>query len=135
YLRPAPGQASLHLLEMAREGLLMELRVAIDKARKQNAPVKRERLSVKQDGRMAQVTLQVIPMSGPAGERNYLVLFERVPPSREPRAPGSKAPSPIAHPRRHIENLRHELTATRELLQSILEERDGANHELHGANE
>src|SRR5881296_758519 len=117
YLEPAPGQASLNLLKMAREGLLMELRVAIDKARKQNAPVRRERLSIKQDGRMAQVTLQVIPMSGPARERNYLVLFERVPPSREPRTPGRRIPSPIAHPRRHIENLRHERTATKEFLQ------------------
>src|SRR5207249_8462202 len=40
YLEPAPGQASFNLLKMAREGLLMELRVAIDKARKQNAPVR-----------------------------------------------------------------------------------------------
>ena len=135
YLEPAPGAASLNLLKMAREGLLMELRVAIEKARKQNAPVKRERLSIKQDGRMAQVTLQVIPMSGPARERNYLVLFERVPPSRELRAPGSPASSPIAHPRRHIEHLRHELTATKEFLQSIIEEREAANQELQAANE
>ena len=134
YLEPAPGQASLNLLKMAREGLLMELRVAIDKARKQNAPVRRERLSIKQDGRMAQVTLQVIPMSGPARERNYLVLFERVPPSREPRVPG-RIPSAIAHPRRHIENLRQELSATREFLQSIIEEREAANQELQAANE
>src|SRR5216117_2416655 len=135
YLEPAPGQASLNLLKMAREGLLMELRVAIDKARKQNAPVRRERLSIKQDGRMAQVTLQVIPMSGPARERNYLVLFERVLPLRELHAPGSPVSSPIAHPRRHIENLRHELTATKEFLQSIIEEREAANQELQAANE
>ena len=135
YLEPAPGAASLNLLKMAREGLLMELRVAIDKARKQNAPVRRERLSIKQDGRMAQVTLQVIPMSGPARERNYLVLFERVSPLRELHAPGSPASSPIAHPRRHIENLRHELTATKEFLQSIIEEREAANQELQAANE
>jgi two-component system CheB/CheR fusion protein len=84
---------------------------------------------------MAQVTLQVLPMSGPAGERNYLVLFERVPPSREPRAPGHNIPSAIAHPRRQIENLRHELTATKEFLQSIIEEREAANQELQAANE
>src|SRR3989454_8751382 len=135
YLEPAPGQASLNLLKMAREGLLMELRVAIDKARKQNAPVSRGRLSIKQDGRIAQVTLRVIPMSGPARERNYLVLFERVPPSREPRVPGRRIPSAIAHPRRHIENLRQELTATKEFLQSIIEEREAANQELQAANE
>src|SRR5437899_1546816 len=133
YLEPAPGQASFNLLKMAREGLLMELRVAIDKARKQNASVRREGLSIKQDGRMAQVTLQVLPLSRPAGERNYLVLFERVPPS--PRAPGSKAPGSIAHQRRNIENLRHELTATKEFLQSIIEEREAANQELQAANE
>ena len=135
FLEPAPGAASLNLLKMAREGLLMELRVAIDKARKQNAPVRREKLSIKQNGRMAQVTLQILPMSGPARERNYLVLFERVAPSREPRARGRRIPSVTAHPRRHSENLRHELTATKEFLQSIIEEREAANQELQAANE
>src|SRR5438445_888346 len=135
YLEPAPGQASFNLLKMAREGLLMDLRMAIDKARNQNGPARREGLSIQQDGRMAQVTLQVIPMSGPARERNYLVLFERVSPLRELHAPGSPASSPIAHPRRHIENLRHELTATKEFLQSIIEEREGANQELQATNE
>jgi two-component system CheB/CheR fusion protein len=140
YLEPAPGQASLNLLKMAREGLLMELRVAIDKARKQNAPVRRERLSIKQDGGLAQVTLEVIPVRGPARERNYLVLFEPVPPSEKPRAPGSAAPSVTLHPRRaaterQIENLRQELTATKEFLQSIIQEREAANEELQAANE
>src|SRR5437870_8988778 len=136
YLEPAPGQASFNLLKMAREGLLMELRVAIDKARKQNASVRREGLSIKQDGRMAQVTLQVIPMSGPARVRNYLVLFERVPPSM----PGSTTPSATLRPKRtatarQIENLRQELTATKEFLQSIIQEREAANEELQAANE
>src|SRR5882724_1159056 len=135
FLEPAPGAASLNLLKMAREGLLMELRVAIDKARKQNAPVRREKLSIKQNGRLAQVTLQILPMSGPARERNYLVLFERVAPSREPRALGRRIPGVTAHPRRHSENLRHELTATKEFLQSIIEEREAANQELQAANE
>src|SRR5439155_1707242 len=122
YLEPAPGQASLNLLKMAREGLLMELRVAIDKARKQNAPVRRERLSIKQDGGLAQVTLEVIPVSGPARERNYLVLFEPVPPSGEPRAPGRAAPRGPRQPavEHQIKNLHQELTATKEYLQSLI---------------
>ena len=136
YLEPAPGQASLNLLKMAREGLLMELRVAIDKARKQNAPVRRERLSIKQDGGFAHVTLEVIPMRGPARERNYLVLFERVPPSK----PGGPASRATLRPRRTAkapqnENLREELAATKEFLQSIIQEREAANEELQAANE
>ena len=140
YLEPAPGQASLNLLKMAREGLLMELRMAIDKARKQSAPVRRERLSIKQDGGSVLVTLEVIPMSGPARERNYLVLFERVPPSGESRAPGSTARGATPRPRqaateRQTESLRQELTATKEFLQSIIEEREATNEELQAANE
>src|SRR5881409_2366993 len=137
YLEPAPGQASLNLLKMAREGLLMELRVAIDKARKQNAPVRRERLSIKQDGGLAQVTLEVIPVSGPARERNYLVLFEPVPASGEPRAPGRTASSGPRRPavENQIKNLHQELTATKEFLQSIIQEREAANEELQAANE
>src|SRR5438552_8296843 len=136
YLEPAPGQASLNLLKMAREGLLMELRVAIDKARKQNAPVRRERLSIKQDGGFAHVTLEVIPMRGPARERNYLVLFERVPPSM----PGGPASRATLRPRRMAkapqnENLREELASTKEFLQSIIQEREAANEELQAANE
>ncbi len=140
YLEPAPGQASFNLLKMAREGLLMELRMAIDKARKQNAPVRREGLSIEQDGKLTELNLHVIPVSGPAQERNYLVLFERVPSSREPKARGRAALSAPLRVRRmtierQSESLRHELTATKEYLQSVIQEREGANEELQAANE
>ena len=39
YLRPAPGQASLNIIEMAREGLQLELRKAIHSAVKQKTHV------------------------------------------------------------------------------------------------
>lgn len=139
YLEPAPGQASFNLLKMAREGLLMELRLAINKARKRNAPVRRERLSIQQDGKSVQVALHVIPVSGPAQERNYLVLFEGVHPSEEPQAPGRAARNATLRlgraTERQIESLRHELTATKEYLQSVVQEREGANEELQAANE
>jgi len=140
YLEPAPGQASFNLLKMAREGLLMELRLAINKARKQDTPVRRENLSIKQDGKATQLTLQVIPVIGPAQERNYLVLFERVPPSMEPRTPGRAAVSVTLRSQRmaierQSESLRQELTATKEFLQSVIQEREGANEELQSANE
>src|SRR5881296_2899132 len=118
YLEPAPGQASLNLLKMAREGLLMELRVAIDKARKQNAPVRREKVSIKQDGALTQVTLEVIPVSGPGST-----------------APGATLRSRRTATERQTENLRRELTATKEFLQSIIQEREAANEELQAANE
>jgi len=118
----------------------MELRLAINKARKQDTPVRRENLSIKQDGKATQLTLQVIPVIGPAQERNYLVLFERVPPSMEPRTPGRAAVSVTLRSQRmaierQSESLRQELTATKEFLQSVIQEREGANEELQSANE
>jgi two-component system CheB/CheR fusion protein len=133
YLEPAPGQASLNLLKMAREGLLMPLRMATDKARKKNVPVRREKLSIKQNGGLTHMTLEVIPVSGPAQERNYLVLFEPVPPLGEPRAPTPR-PSGKATEQR-IESVRQELSATKEFLQSIIQERETANEELQATNE
>ncbi len=42
YLEPAPGEASLNLLHMAREGLTFDLRTAIHKSRKADAPIKKK---------------------------------------------------------------------------------------------
>jgi two-component system CheB/CheR fusion protein len=50
YLSPAPGKASLNLLRMAREGLLVRLRAAINRARKEKAPIREEGLQVSSDG-------------------------------------------------------------------------------------
>ena len=120
---------------MAREGLLVELRRAIARVRRTRAPVRREGLRIRQPEAFAQVNLEVNPVTGPGGERDYLVLFERVvaaPPTRAKRKPAGAATAPKARttPRGRIESLRRELTATKELLQSIIEERKAASEEL-----
>ena len=47
YLKLAPGRASLSILKMAREGLLVELRNAIDRAKSENSLVRRQNIRVK----------------------------------------------------------------------------------------
>jgi two-component system CheB/CheR fusion protein len=47
YLKLAPGRASLSLLKMAREGLLVELRNAILRAKKENAAVRKQNVRIK----------------------------------------------------------------------------------------
>ena len=140
YLEPAPGQASLNILKMAREGLLMELRQAIARVRRTRAPVRREGLRVKQEKTFAEVNLEVIPVTGPAGERDYLVLFENVVAASATRAKrkaagAARPPKARTAPPGQMESLRRELTATKEFLQSIIEEREAANEELRSANE
>src|SRR5262249_27116561 len=71
YLEPAPGDASLNLLKMCREGLLYGLRTALQAAKK-DGPVHKDGLRVKSNGGFREVRLEVMPLSSAEG-RHYLV--------------------------------------------------------------
>ncbi|HVR96835.1 MAG TPA: chemotaxis protein CheB, partial [Thermoanaerobaculia bacterium] len=73
YLTPAPGKASLSLLKMARAGLTVRLRAAINAARKTAAPVREEGLQVQSEGRVREVHLEVVPLKGTSAG-GFLVL-------------------------------------------------------------
>jgi two-component system CheB/CheR fusion protein len=135
YLEPAPGHASLNVVKMAREGLLMGLRAAIQTAQRHNTSVRREGLRVKQDRGFLTVNIEVIPVRGPDEERNYLVLFENAPAGKRAKATAPARPARRGRTDRGIERLEEELGATKEFLQSIIEDREAANEELHSANE
>ena len=61
YLEHSPGEASLNLLKMAREGIKLPLRTAIHEAKKQGAPVRTEGLQVKFNGQLKELNLEVTP--------------------------------------------------------------------------
>jgi two-component system CheB/CheR fusion protein len=135
YLEPAQGHASLNVIKMARGGLLVELRAAILTAGKRKATVRREGLHIKQDrGGPLRVNLEVIPLRGSADETNFLVVFERAPTTRSAKA-ATRARGPRRADARDVERLDQELAATKEFLQSIIEDREAANEELRSANE
>src|SRR5262249_36524619 len=50
YLTPAPGKPSLNMLKMLREGLLVAVRAAVLRAKKEEAPVREEGLQVRSNG-------------------------------------------------------------------------------------
>ena len=139
FLAPSPGEASLDLLQMVREGWRLDLRNAIQKARKTNERVRKEGLAIEPGDRSRRVTLDVIPFKAtPSKERFFLVVFEEtatggasgaVPGKRAGRGKGRRVEhSPGAQ-------LRHELAATKEYLRTVLEEHDAGREELRSANE
>ena len=78
YLEPAPGTPNLDLLQMAREGLMVDLRTAIDQAKRDGVPHRRERVLVKTNGHTQEITLEVLPILIPASaKRFFVVLFTR----------------------------------------------------------
>ncbi len=129
------GAATLHLLRMVREDLAMELRSAINRARKQGSPVHGKATGPRTAGGCATVNLEVIPMRlGRLNERHYLILFESV---AEPagRQPGILPEPPPVDRRESVIRLKQELAATRESQREIVEELETANEELKAVNE
>jgi two-component system CheB/CheR fusion protein len=134
YLEPAPGMASLDLMRMLREGLLVEVRSAFNQARSENNTVTREGLRITDDDEMRQVKLEVIPFKvPPSGVRFFLVLFQDVTEAPPRPAPSQQQAAPANE--QQVGQLQQELAAVREYLQSVIEEHESTNEELKSANE
>ena len=148
FLELPPGRASLNLLKMARPGLLFELQGAIDEARKQGFEAVRQNVRV-DDEKVGTVTIRVVPFKVPTQtQSSFLIVFENSAPSADGALVGTQLSSPPAQAAletlgpleestlgRQIIQLRQELAATREYLQSIIESQEGTNEELQSANE
>ena len=96
FLEPAPGEASLNLLKMAREGLLYGLRTTIHDARKKEAEARKEGLRISSAEGISEVAISVVPLGSDSPEgRHFLVLFETStvaprPPAEAARTRGKK---------------------------------------------
>jgi two-component system CheB/CheR fusion protein len=133
YLELSPGEPTQNLLRMAREGLIAGLGKAIRTARQENAAAKESGFRIDDSGQLRDVTIEVIPFrSSPSSmERYLLVLFEDAQPDGGPRAKHEPAiPDNVGSAR-----LRRELVATKEYLQSIVEDNATTLEELRAVNE
>ncbi len=146
YLKLATGRASLNILKMAREGILLDLRNAIGKAKKQNAPVHKQHIQFKNedgDGGPGSdtrfVDLEITPVNlGNLKEQYFMIVFRDV-----AAAPASRRPTPTKASLRkeseldsgRVAKLEQELSATKEYLQAVIETQEATNEELQSANE
>jgi len=136
YLRPVPGKATFQLLRMLREELVIELRAAINKARKTKATVKRGAVRVKRNGDFHLVNIEVRPLPGHrAGDQYFLILFEEVVNPIQRRTKSAVARQPNEDQDQELTEVRNELTRTRDYLQAIIQEQEITNEGLKAANE
>jgi two-component system CheB/CheR fusion protein len=140
FLAPAPGRPSFNLMKMVREGLFADVRAAITDARKRDVAVRRTGVHVTNEIGSNIVDIEVVPFESGTQERFFLVLFEdaREDPLVETARGKGKAKEksgPTTSDPRQVARLKRELDATREYLQSIIEEQEAMNEELRSANE
>jgi two-component system CheB/CheR fusion protein len=134
YLRPAPGQASLNIIEMAREGLELELRNAVRLAAADGTPTLNHQISVKTNGDFTLVNLSVRPLPDTIGGQNSLLLVSFQDVISTVGKPGRKrAPKPAEVGR--IEGLERDLAYLKENYQASIEEQQASNEELKSTNE
>ena len=137
YLEHAHGRASLSLFKMARKGLLLEVRQAIQEARKKDAPFRKEGVSLRHRGQLRELDLEVIPLKGsPEKERSLLVLFEARPETKIRRGgPAERRPRAATADAKENAKLRQELAEATRYLQAVMQEHEAAHEELQASNE
>ncbi len=137
YLELPSGKASLNILKMIKAGLLFELQNALDEVKKTGEPVRKENLQMEANGGFATVSLEVIPFQAPAQSvTSFVIVFEPSEPKEQEELPAvRKRLEPQDAKDKLINRLKHELTATKEYQQSIIEALEASNEELQSANE
>jgi two-component system CheB/CheR fusion protein len=146
YLEPAPGDAGMNILTMAREGLRRGLTSALRTAALSKESVRRPALRVRTNGDFKLVDLTVQPAVGGSGAAAepplFVVMLEETQTSGLRQADTSasvevEGSSADASPAGEgtLATLRQELEAKEEYLQATLEEMETSNEELQSVNE
>lgn len=146
YLEPAPGEATVNILKMAREGLRRDLTMALHKAVASREVVSCQGLKVKTNGDYTSVNLIVRPVeSGPSGNLDtplYLVILGQTQPcihevilSSAPKKGEKEGKATSLDSEARIAALQQELRAKEEYLHATTEELQTSNEELKSSNE
>ena len=128
YLRHTSGVASFDLLAMADQALGVHLGAAIGEVRRAGAPLTLRDLPWRHDGRDELLNVHVAPLATPEGERYYAVVFESAGASATPADAAAAADA-------EAQTIARELAATRDYLQTVIEDQEAGNEELRAANE
>ena len=158
YLEPPTGKASFDVLKMARTGLMIPLRSAINKAKKENTAARKEHVRIEEHGKERFVNIEVIPLKN-LRDRCFLVVFEdagtaglaaaiprgtrrlvtRQPPRAELRAAEARRntalETELSETRDYLQSVQEQHEVATEKLQAFSEEVQSANEELQSINE
>lgn len=134
YLEPAAGQPRLNILDMAREGLQLELGSALRQAMAEGGEVTREGVRVRTNGDFTFINLTVVRINDPEPLRD-LLLVTFIPRPASVEAPKLKRRNHKELESNRVEALERELQCTKESLQTTIEELETSKEEMQSLNE
>ncbi|HXS94638.1 MAG TPA: chemotaxis protein CheB [Candidatus Limnocylindrales bacterium] len=141
YLEPVPGQASLNLIRMAREGLAPHLRSLVEAATRQNVSVMESAIAVDFQGERREIAVEVTPIPGADPSEHYFVVAFLESRSQSPPALPA-APSAPADATDYTtsldatnQDLERQILELREQLRNAHEDHEAHSEELWASNE
>jgi two-component system, chemotaxis family, CheB/CheR fusion protein len=131
FLEPAPGpQVQPNIYQMAREGLGLDLAVAVRRASESDGEIVQHAIRVVSHGHPLLLDLRVRRLTHPEALRGlFMITFESRP---SPDHPVTDGPRPEGD---RLQTLEHELEVAKEVHQSTVEELQTSNEELKSTNE
>jgi two-component system CheB/CheR fusion protein len=143
YLEPAPGEADLNILKMAREGLRWDLTTALHKAVAHKEPVRHPGVRVKTNGDFSTVNLTVQPVTADpdraVASGLFLVILEETEAADQIQPGKAAAVDSVEESATKVDariaTLKQELRTKEEYLQATNEELETSNEELKSSNE
>jgi two-component system, chemotaxis family, CheB/CheR fusion protein len=144
FFEPAPGQPSLNLLDMAREGLQPALANCLRQVavQDQEEEVRHPGVRVRTNGDFAFVDISARRLIEPQALQGLILLSFRLRPPVEPNVDEGEPTSPSSPPgpqdmdeRDQLRAVENELRYTKETLRSTIEELETSNEELKSTNE
>src|SRR5216110_749812 len=134
FLEHTPGPATLNLFQLARPNLVPDLRSTIRRAIKTDKPARVDRAKITLRGKNYEINIQVVPFKVPGADKSwFLVIFDESTSGNKPERLMRVLGKTSAQ--REVTDLRRELAASKDSLQTIIEEQEATNEELKAANE
>jgi two-component system CheB/CheR fusion protein len=131
FLRIPDGNISINIMDMTAASLRVELRLVLQKSEREHSMVRSRPIVLRDERGRLSVTLIAIPLGAPRPNNNQtLLLFE----SRPLQAQADE-PLPDDRVSFRILELEQDLSATRDHLQTNIEELEASNEELQSLNE
>jgi two-component system CheB/CheR fusion protein len=136
YLSPAPGPASLNVIEMAKEELKFKISTAIRNAVKQKKQQEYNNIAVKTNGDRQVINLIVSPFVNADNPTELLMVsFQEINKKQQEKMPVEVKSLTKKKEARYIEELEKELAYEKENLLANAEEAQASSEELKSTNE
>lgn len=132
YLEPPKGEARLNILEMAKNGLKIDLKNAISKVRISKKEVRTNEVEVKVNDHFQPINLIVKPLLSKEIDLGALIIIFETAKESSVKSNGLKSKREKVF---DISDLQKELKITREHLQTAIDELEISNENLQTTNE